>query len=238
MTHHSKTNCSKLNIHFLWCYLFKIASWWWHLVCLLCLFGSSGTINGEDATLAKEKWQTCRNLIWIKRWLRKGWLYKLLVNISLKLLIYCEIHSRCMIIWVFFYCWLPQLTFMIYKKNLTLVQRRAVSPQIFSTSSWRLFKLIYKRFVSDLPVWSKLQKQTMMLNFLHAITASLFNYFNYQCKVISSNYPHIFKQLIEISLKNNKVTIPNLWMAPGSITIIKIVNIWPHKQNYLVCNWV
>ena len=124
------------------------------------------------------------------------------------------------------------------QKNLTLVQRRAVSPQIFSTSSWRLFKLIYKRFVSDLPVWSKLQKQTMMLNFLHAITVSLFNYFNYQCKVISSNYPHIFKQLIEISLKNNKVTIPNLWMAPGSITIIKIVNIWPHKQNYLVFNWV
>ena len=116
---------------------------------------------------------------------------------------------------------------MIYKKNLTLVQRRAVSPQIFSTSSWRLFKLIYKRFVSDLPVWSKLQKQTMMLNFLHAITASLFNYFNYQCKVISSNYLHIFKQLIEILLKNNKVTIPNLWMAPGSVTIIKIVNIYP-----------
>ena len=105
MTHHSKTNCSKLNIHFLWCYLFKIASWWWHLVCLLCLIGSSGTINGEDATLAKEKWQTCRNLIWIKRWLkvlRKGWLYKLLVNISLELLIYCKIHSGCMIIWVFF----------------------------------------------------------------------------------------------------------------------------------------
>ena len=68
----------------------------------------------------------------------------------------------------------------------------------------------------------------MILNFLHTITGPIVQQlilWNYQCNIISFNY--LFKQVIEISLKNNKGTIQNPRMAPGSITIIKIVTLWP-----------
>ena len=67
----------------------------------------------------------------------------------------------------------------------------------------------------------------MILNFLHTIKAPIVQQlilWNYQWKIISFNY--LFKQVIEISLKNNKGTIQNPRLAPGSITIIKIVTLW------------
>ena len=71
----------------------------------------------------------------------------------------------------------------------------------------------------------------MILKFLHTIKAPIVQQlilWNYQCEIISFNY--LFKQVIEISLKNNKGTIQNPGLAPGSITIIKIVTLWPLNE--------
>ena len=72
----------------------------------------------------------------------------------------------------------------------------------------------------------------MILNFLHTIKAPVVKQlilWNYQCKMISFNY--LFQQFIEISLKNNKGTIQNPRLAPGSITIIKNCNSLTPQQN-------
>ena len=51
---------------------------------------------------------------------------------------------------------------------------------------------------------------------------------NYQCNIISFNY--LLKQAIEILLKDNKGAIQNPRMALGSITMIKIVTLWPYNK--------
>ena len=77
-------------------------------------------------------------------------------------------------------------------------------------------------FLRNLPVLSKLQIQTMILNFLHTIKAPIVQQlilWNYQCKIISLNY--LFKQVIEIPLKNNKGTIQIPRLAPGPLGVLQ-----------------